>query len=285
MRNATGVRPVTQYVRLLALLVSFAAVAAGQDARALVLRAIEVDRQGREAALQYTYLERMETRSIDGSGKVKSTHSRTTDITRLEGSPYRRQVALDDRPLPPKDEQREQEKLRVSIEARRKETPEERDRRLADWRKRQEQRRAPVKELADAFDFRIAGEQTLDGEPVYVIDATPHPGYKPKQSSTAFLTKVKARFWIGKNDAQWMKIEMETLDTISFGGILVRLGKGGHLAIEQTHVNNEVWLPKHVLLKASARVMLLMGVREEIEFTFSNYKKFQAESRIVSIGQ
>ena len=40
-----------------------------------------------------------------------------------------------------------------------------------------------------------------------------------------------------------------------------------------------------VLLKASARVMLLMGVREEIEFTFSNYKKFQAESRIVSIGQ
>jgi hypothetical protein len=31
--------------------------------------------------------------------------------------------------------------------------------------------------------------------------------------------------------------------------------------------------------------MLLMGVREEIEFTFSNYKKFQAESRIVSIGQ
>ena len=44
----------------------------------------------------------------------------------------------------------------------------------------------------------------------------------------------------------------------------MRLGKGGHLAIEQTHVNNEVWLPKHVLLKASARVMLLMGVREEI---------------------
>jgi hypothetical protein len=285
LRNATGLRAVPSYVRLLGLFLSLVVVAVAQDARSLVMRAIEVDRQGREAALQYTYLERMETRSIDGSGKVKSTHSRTTDITRLEGSPYRRQVAVDDRPLPSKEEQKEQEKLRVSIEARRKESPEERDRRLADWRRRQEQRRAPLKELPDAFDFHMVGEDTLDGQPVYVIEATPHPGYKPKQSSTAFLTKVKARFWIGKADAQWMKIEMETLDTISFGGVLVRLGKGGHLVIEQAHINNEVWLPKHVLLKASARVMLLVGVREEIEFTFSNYKKFQAESRVVSVGQ
>jgi hypothetical protein len=278
-------RPWRCVVYSVILPVCLAGAALAQDARSIVMRAIEVDRKGQDAAIQYTYLQHTETRVLDGAGKVKSKHSRTTDLTRLEGSPYRRLVAIDDRPLPPKDELKEEEKLRTSIEERRGDTPETRERRLADWRKRQEERRAPLKELPDAFDFRMAGEETLNGRPMFLIDATPHPGYKPKQTSTSFLPKVKARFWIDKADTQWVKIEVETLDTISFGGILLRLGKGGHMVIEQEYVNNEVWLPKHVLLKAEARVMLLVPVREEIEFTFSNYKKFQVDSRIVNAGQ
>ena len=268
----------------LSVLLCLAGKGFAEDARSIVMRAIDVDRKGQELALQYTYLQRTETRVLDGDGKVKSTHSRTSDLTRLEGSPYRRLVAIDDKPLPPKEEAMEEAKLKASIEERRRETPEAREHRLADWRRRQEERRAPVRELPDAFDFRMAGEETLNGREVLVIDATPRRGYKPKQSSTSFLPKVKARFWIDKADTQWVKIEMETLDTITFGGILVRLGKGGWLVVEQAHVNNEVWLPKHILIKASARVMLLVGMRQEIEFTFSDYKKFQADSRIISMG-
>ena len=271
--------------RPIVLLACFAFAASAQDARTLVLRAIEVDRQQQELALNYTFLQRQETRDVDGSGKVKSRHSRTTDVTRLEGSPYRRLVAIDDKPLPPAEQRKQDEKLRLSIEERRRETPEDRQRRLADWRKGQEQRRGPVKEIPDAFDLRLAGEEAFNGRPTYLIDATPHRGYKPKGTTTAFLTKVKARFWIDKTDGDWVKIEMETLDTISFGGILVRIGKGGRLVIEQTHINSEVWMPDHVLLRANARVMLVVGMREEIEFQFSEYKKFQADSRVVTVVQ
>jgi len=271
--------------RPIVLVACFAVAASAQDARTLVLRAIEVDRQQQEIAFNYTYLQRQETRDVDGSGKVKSRHSRTTDITRLEGTPYKRLVAIDDKPLPPAEERKEEEKLRLSIEERRKQTPEDRQRQLADWRKRQEQKRGPVKEIPDAFDFHLAGEEAFNGRPTYLIDATPHRGYKPKGTTTAFLTKVKARFWIDKTDGDWVKIEMETLDTISFGGILVRIGKAGRLVIEQAHINNEVWMPEHVLLRASARVMLLVGMREEIEFHFSDYKKFQAESRVITVVQ
>lgn len=187
--------------------------------------------------------------------------------------------------MPPKEKLKEDQKLQADLEQRRKETAEDRERRLAEWRKRQEEHRAPEKELPEAFDFHVAGEETLNGRLVHLVDATPHPGYKPKQSSTSFLPKVKARFWIDKVDCQWVKIEVETLDTISFGGILLRLGKGGHLVIEQAHVNNEVWLPKHVLLKASAHLVLLIEVREEVEFTFSDYKRFQTDSRILTTAQ
>lgn len=262
---------------LSAVLLACAASAWAQDVRSIVERAIEVDRQEQEAVLKYTYVQRQETRSLDGAGKVKSVHSRTTGIVRLEGSPYRRLIAIDDKPLPPADQRKEDEKERFNVEQRRKETPEDRDRRLADWRHRQEQRRAPLRELPEAFDFHLSGEENMGGRTALVIDAMPHPGYKPKSTLTSFLPKVKARFWIEKAGLHCMKIEMEALDTISFGGILLRLGKGSRLVIDQAYINHEVWVPSDAVVTASARVLLLVGVRQEIEFTFKDYKKLSAD--------
>ncbi len=45
-------------------------------------------------------------------------------MTLLEGSPYRRLVARNDQPLSPKEQKKEEDKLRRSIEERRKETAE-----------------------------------------------------------------------------------------------------------------------------------------------------------------
>jgi hypothetical protein len=78
---------------------------------------------------------------------------------------------------------------------------------------------------------------------------------------------------------------METLDTISWGGILARLAKGDRLIFEKTRVNDEVWLPKRLLITGSARVLLVKGYRGDIEISYNNYKKFSAESRVVSVGQ
>jgi hypothetical protein len=88
--------------------------------------------------------------------------------------------------------------------------------------------------------------------------------------------------WIDKSDYHWAKVEAETLDTISFGGFLIRLAKGGHLTLEQARVNREVWLPKSLTVRASARVALIKGVHAELIMTFSDYKKFQVDSRVVS---
>lgn len=263
--------------RLLPLLFVLAAPAGAQDARAIVLRAIDAERHNQDAVLAYSYTQRQETRSVDGAGKVKSSHSRTSEVLQLEGSPYRRPVAVDDRPLAPRDQRNEDDRLRFTTGQRRRESPPEREQRLADAHRREERRRAPLKEVPDAFDFRLAGEETIDGLPVHVIDAAPRPGYKPKQSSAQFLPKVKARFWITKGDDHWARIELETLDTISFGGILLRLGKGGRLVVQQAPTAQGDWLPRHVLLRASARVLLLYGMRQEIEFTFSGYSKGAAE--------
>jgi hypothetical protein len=55
--------------------------------------------------------------------------------------------------------------------------------------------------------------------------------------------------------------------------------------MEQTRVNDEVWLPKQVTFKLSARVALLKGFNIDGEQSYRDYKKFRTSSRIVSIGE
>ncbi len=272
-------------MRVLTLIVCLPAILAAQDPREIVRRSVEIDKKNAEIARSYTYLERHEDRDLDGSGKVKKTGIQTWDVTLLEGSPYRRLVARNDQPLSPREQKKEEDKLRRSIVERRKETKEERARRIADWERRQERQREPLKELPDAFDFRLIGTEALAGGEVYTIDATPKPGYKPKLASAAYFPKVKARLWIDKKDYRWARVEVETMDTISFAGFLVRLAKGSRLTIEQEHVNQEVWLLKRVTIRASARLALVKSLHEELIITFSGYKKFQVDSRVVSTAQ
>jgi hypothetical protein len=272
-------------VRLLTTLICLPVLTAAQDAREIIRRSVARDQTNAELARNYTFLQRQETRELDGAGKTRKRDIKTFDVTLLEGSPYRRLVARNDQPLPPKEQQQEEEKLRRSIEQRRSETPEQKERRIADWKRKEEKQREPLKELPDAFDFRFAAEESIEGVPAYVIDATPKPGYKPRSSGTSFLPKVKARFWISKEGYQWARVDMETLDTITFGGFLVRLARGSHVTMEQARINQEVWLPKRVAIQISARVLLLKGYHADILFTFSDYKKFQADSRIVSAAE
>jgi hypothetical protein len=272
-------------VRHFTLLLTLATLAAAQDPREIVRRSIELDRKNLDAARNYTYMERQEQRELDGAGKVKNLEVHVFDVTRLEGSPYRRLVSHGDQPLSAKEQQQQEERLRKSIEERRKESPEQKRQRIADWERKQEKQREPLREMPDAFDFRLTGEEQLNGGDVYVIDASPKPGYKPKASSAFFLPKVKVRLWIDKSDFEWAKVEMETLDTITFAGLLVRLAKGTRLTLEQTRVNDEVWLPKRVALEGSVRLLLLKKLRGRMDYIYSGYRKFQTDSRVTAFGQ
>src|SRR5262245_29842339 len=119
-------------MRLLLHSLVLAAVAFGQDAREIIRQAVERDRGISERARNYTFLQRQEVRKLDGSGKAKETEILTHEVTLLEGSPYYRLVARNDQPLSPAEQKQEDEKLRQNNEARRKETPEQRERRVAE---------------------------------------------------------------------------------------------------------------------------------------------------------
>ena len=72
---------------------------------------------------------------------MKKTESTTYDVTLLEGSPYARLVARNDKPLSIKEQHLEEEKLQKSIVERGHESKEQHDRRVADWERKQQKQR------------------------------------------------------------------------------------------------------------------------------------------------
>jgi hypothetical protein len=271
-------------MKLLVLFGVQVSVVLAADPREIVRKAVEFNVRDTQLANDYNYLQHQETRELDRSGKVKVRKDETWDVIPLDGSPYKRLVSRDGQPLSATEQQVETQKLEAATEERRKETADERARRLEEWRRRQERQRQPLRELPDAFNFTLLAEENLDGRPIYLIEAVPKPDYKPKSSYTAFFPRVKIRAWIDKADLEAMRIEIEATDTISFGGFLLRLEKGSRIVIEQTRMDGQLWLPRHVFVLAEARLLLLKNLNREMEYNFSDYKKFQADSHVVYLN-
>jgi hypothetical protein len=75
------------------------------------------------------------------------------------------------------------------------------------------------------------------------------------------------------------------VDNVNIGWFLIRLAKGGTISLEQTRVNDEVWLIRRISMKASAKLGLVKQLRIEQDIAYRNYRKFQADSRIVDTAE
>lgn len=265
-----------------ALLLSLAAVlSAAEDPREIIRRTVALEERNFQAARNYTFLERNELWELDDA-KVRNRRVRTYDVTLLEGSPYRRLIQRDDHALPSEEEAREAEKLRASIAERRRETPEQRKRRLEEWEKKRRKQREFLAEIPEAFRFRLVGEEQIAQRPTWVIAADPQPGYHGKTSIGRFFPHIQGKLWIDKQSCQWVRADLEVVETISWGLFLARIAKGTRASAQQALVNGEVWMPQHVNFEANARIALIKKIRLAGDITYRNYRKFQVESRVIT---
>lgn len=253
-------------------------VTAPITATEMVRRALAAYAHDDAAQPQYNYSQREDVRILDGSGNVKRHELRTFDILQVEGSPYRRLVMRNDQPLPAEEEKQQEESLRRGIEERRDETAEQRRARIAEWRRKRDERQGDMNEVPNAFDFKVVGEDVLAGSPVWIVEGTPRPGYKPHCKSASYFSKIKGRIWITKNDYHAVKIDAETLDTITIGAFLVRIAQGGHLGVDFERIGSGAWMPMHATINGSARIFFIKGYRLDADYRFSDYKRAERQT-------
>jgi|SRR5215471_13489603 len=256
-----------------------------EEIRALFSKVAEKDRENDKRSRDYTYIQRQEEHKLNGKGETQSVESKTYEVMILYEDPVLRQIAKDDKPLSAKDAEKEDEKIQKIIDKRKNESDDDRRKRLEKVEKEREESRKFVSEIAEAYDFRHVDTEDFEGRETYVIDAEPRPGYEPHSKDAKFLTKFRFRVWIDKTESQWVKVDALSLDTVSFGLFLVRLHKGARVQVEQTRVNDEVWLPQHINLKVDAKVALLKGFNMDIDITYRDYKKFHTDTKIVPGGE
>jgi len=267
---------------LLMILASATALLGQTDAREIIRRAVAADERNWKLARNYVFSERADLRYLDSEGAVKLREISAHDVTFLEGSPYERLVARNDRPLSPTEERKEQEKFARSAAERRAESAAKREQRLAEYIMRPEWQREAWRELPEAFDFRLAAEQVWDGHGAYVILATPRPGYQPRTRTAKMLLHLHIKLWVDMQDYHLVKAEVEVIDTIWAGLFLVRVAKGSRAVVEQTVVDGEVWLPSHTRVVVSARLGLLKVLHIDQDVSYSQCLQCQIASSMVA---
>ena len=260
------------------ILFLIASAAFAQDANEIIRRSTERDFTNFENRKNYTYQERTEIRQYDGKGKLSKTEVATNEILILEGQPYERLIARNDQPLSEKDAAKEQRKLDNELDKRRNHSASEK----AKLEKERIEEQKYIREFTEAFDFRVIGEEPVSGKPAWILSVTPKPGYRARNSEAKMFAKLRGKVWIDKGEYHWVNAEGEAIDTLSFGFFLFRVAPGATVSFEQTSVNGEVWLPSRISVRAEARIAVLKKMHAEIDITYRDYRKFQADSKIVT---
>ena len=224
-----------------------------------------------KATPHFSYAER------DANVKGGATTSKTYRVWMIDGSPYSRLISVGDEPLSSLQEAQEGAKLRKEISKRINESPKARAKRLAEYHKDRGRVFALIQEMPEAFDFKFVGEQKLDNRDVYVLQASPRPGYQPKSRETKILIGMKATLWIDKDTYQWAKVEAVVIKPVWMGWFIAKVMPGTRFLFEQTPVTKRLWLPAHFSVEVKARVAWLQKsyVHEE---TYRDYRLLSGQS-------
>ena len=267
-------------MRLVAALAGWALYA--QDPRTIIEKSLQRDQRDDELARRYAYLE-TSTEQEWKNGQRTKKQAETHEIMSLYGQPYRRLVAKDGKPLPASEQKKEREKVDKLAAERARETPAQRERRVAKYAEERRRQRAFLLEIPKAYSFQLAGEANVDGRAAGMSDATPVASYRARDSRAKMLGKFKGRFYVAKQDSTLLKLEAEAIDSVSFGLVLARLERGARFSLEKTHVNNELWMPARIKVDFDARLALLKKIRVDLRIEYSDFRKFQSESRVLSV--
>jgi hypothetical protein len=251
----------------------------------LIQRVVANDIENDKKQRDYTYIERDVENNLDGKGNTKSTETKTYEVLQVYGEQVQRLIEKDDKPISAKEAAKEEEKIEKIINKRKNESENDRRKRAEREEKDHEEGRQFEREIADAYNFTLLGTELVGGRETWAITAEPRPGFVPHMKYANFLPKFRGRLWIDKADVQMAKMDVECLDTVSWGLFLARFHRGSHFMIEQTRVNDEVWLPRQLDFKIDLRLALLKNFKVDAEQTFRDYKKFRTDAKIVGIGE
>src|ERR1700722_10781762 len=106
-----------------------------QDVREIVRKSVDLDQANWLRMRDYTWVARNTERNLDSKGQTKSTETEAWETLILYGEPHRRIIERNGKPLSPDEQRKQQEKLDKAVAKLERETPDQRQHRLAELEK------------------------------------------------------------------------------------------------------------------------------------------------------
>ena len=90
------------------------------------------------------------------------------------------------------------------------------------------------------------------------------------------FSKVAGKLWVDKEDFGWVKVDGYVIQPFSLGLFFARVLRGSHITMEQTRVDEGLWMPQHIEVRAAAKILFIKSLVIDRVLTYSEYTLPQA---------
>jgi hypothetical protein len=279
----------------LATIAFLAATQSPADPAEIMLRSLEHESLNFDppAMPNYTYAIVDEERKLNPDGTVKSVISETREVINLYGGHFERLIARNGQDLPPGKAAAEQARFDKAVEKQKRaveqwqatQTEDSKARLQEAAKKANEKRMGCNAGFLKMFDLAVVGTEALNGRTAWIVEMKPHLNAAPLPDCG--LLKMFGVFhikvWVDQEDYRWARFETDNVAPVNYGMILFHVPTGElHALWEQARNEDGVWLVTHDRMRVMAKMVLAVPVRVDETNTYSGYRKYQADSRIVT---
>lgn len=242
------------------------------DTTALVRKALQGIHREHDHRPDWGFSARVIRRELDSSGVHKSERTHVWKRELVDGHFVGRVLERDGSPIPAAEQARINDAIRRQIAEQKALTDSEKARRRAEADKKRKDTDSWIQEVPDALSFRFVGEEQIAGRTAYLLDASPRPGYRPRNLKAKVFEKLRGKLWIDKVDTEIVNADAEIFDTVSVGfGLLGKVDKGSRFHLARLRLRDGVWIKQSESSRILARVVF-KSVAEESITHYSDFK-------------
>ena len=245
----------------------------------LVKKVRESIRREYAEPVRFNYIE--EGRDVDVSmfGKVSVGPLQTFEVR--QNPPFdkwKRLMAIDGKPLDPaelarRDAEHERH-VRQWQERERSETPRQRAARLKEEAEEIKDRDAILDDAARVFAFSYVERQTVDGQPLIVVDLTPRPNAAVTTSEGQRMKKFAGRLWVSEPDYHLARVRLHAVDSVSVGwGAVARLDRGSGFDFVRKKLAGE-WVAASLIIEGSGNTLLFRSFKIKTITTYTGHQPY-----------
>jgi len=217
---------------------------------------------------------------VDGHGQIKKTTVTESDHFWVNGVPVRRVVKRDAKPLSPEEMGKEDARIdKVAAKARDRREKEDAQGKETDPRGDEE---VTVSRLLELGAFTNPRRVQLNRRDTIAVDFAGDPKAKTRNRTEDIIRDLVGTAWVDERDHRLVRVEGHFVNAFKVGGgLVVNIQKDTRFVMEQTKVNDEVWLPATIEAHGSGRFLLFFNFSGNIHAVQSDYRKFRATSTIL----